>query len=74
MRKEIERRLDLVGRVKYEPRLVQEDGSISPVISNPETKNRMQAMDDVKVLGIFNLKRQLFIFAHKLFSFHRNST
>jgi hypothetical protein len=74
LRKEIERRLDLVGRVKYEPRLVQEDGSISPVISNPETKNRMQAMDDVKVLGIFNLKIKLFIILHVSFSFYRNST
>jgi len=48
LRKEIERRLDLVGRVKYEPRLVPEGGSVEPV--TPETLCRMQAMDDIKVL------------------------
>jgi hypothetical protein len=49
LRKEIERRLDLVGRIKHEPKLVSEASSADT--HNPETLFRMQAMDDIKILG-----------------------
>jgi len=50
LRKEIDRKLDLVGRVKYEPRLIPDEGLVEPV--TPETLCRMQAMDDIKVLEL----------------------
>ncbi|EFX67776.1 hypothetical protein DAPPUDRAFT_63713 [Daphnia pulex] len=50
LRKEIERRLDLVGRIKHEPKLVSEASSADT--HNPETLCRMQAMDDIKILEI----------------------
>ncbi|KAK4028831.1 protein C1orf43 homolog [Daphnia magna] len=50
LRKEIERRLDLVGRIKHEPKLVSEASSADT--PNPETLCRMQAMDDLKILEI----------------------
>lgn len=50
LRKEIERRLDLVGRIKHEPKLVCEASSADT--HNSDTLCRMQAMDDIKILGI----------------------
>jgi hypothetical protein len=59
LRKEIERRLDLVGRIKHEPKLVSEASSADT--HNPETLCRMQAMDDIKILGavIFTINLHL---------------
>lgn len=53
MRREIERRLDLIGRIKYEPKLMPDTGL--PETTNADTICRMQAMDDFKILGIIIL-------------------
>lgn len=53
MRREIERRLDLIGRVKHEPKLMPDVGL--PETTNADTICRMQAMDDFKILGKNNL-------------------
>lgn len=53
MRKEIERRLDLINRIKLEPKLVPDDDLI---LSNaegisPGTLCRMHALDEIQILG-----------------------
>lgn len=49
MRREIERRLDLIARVEHEPTLILK--SELPENTSPATACRMQAMDDIKILG-----------------------
>lgn len=49
LRKEIEKRLDLVVRVKHEPKQISE--TIHTDTTNADTYCRMQAIDDIKVLG-----------------------
>lgn len=55
LRREIERRLDLVSRIKYEPRLLP-DGADSIGVVDAGTLCRMQAVDDIKVLGMKSFK------------------
>lgn len=50
MRREIDRRLDMIGRMKHEPKLIPE-GTGATEATNPVTLSRMQAMDDIKILG-----------------------
>ena len=53
MRKEIERRLDLINRIKLEPKLIPEDElMLSSEGTSPETLGRMLAIDEIKNLGI----------------------
>ena len=72
MRKEIERRLDLINRIKLEPKLVPDDDLIlsNAEGTSPETLCRMHALDEIQMLGkIFNYISHLF---HDFISFIYN--
>lgn len=56
IKKEIERRLDCIQRIAYEPQLIWDDDSryiLKPDANLPPFYYRFKAVDDIKILGLF---------------------
>lgn len=54
IKKEIERRLDCIQRISYEPQLIWDDDSryiLKPDTTLPPFYYRLKAVDDIKILG-----------------------
>lgn len=54
IKKEIERRLDCIQRIAYEPQLIWDDDSryiLKPDATLPPFYYRFKAVDDIKILG-----------------------
>lgn len=54
IKKEIERRLDCIQRIAYEPQLIWDDDSryiLRPDTTLPPFYYRLKAVDDIKILG-----------------------
>lgn len=54
IKKEIERRLDCIQRIAYEPQLIWDDDSryiLKPDTTLPPFYYRLKAVDDIKILG-----------------------
>lgn len=54
IKKEIERRLDVIQKIAYEPQLIWDDSKyiLQPDSKLPPYYYRLRAVDDVKILGI----------------------
>ncbi len=62
IKKEIERRLDCIQRIAYEPQLIWDDDSryiLKPDENLPPFYYRFKAVDDIKILGSFEKKRKI---------------
>jgi hypothetical protein len=56
LKREIERRIDVIPRIVYDPQLISDNDSryiLQPGSELPPHYFRLKAVDDIKILGMF---------------------